>query len=77
MKVVAKGLIDGAGTRGFGAVAVYQEIGDCLGILEPICVPRPQDTNAAPCDVSGSRVSPLEEATLGSCVESGCGGWSS
>lgn len=36
---------------GFGAVAVYQEIRDCLGISEPTGVPLPQGTNAALCDV--------------------------
>lgn len=54
--------------RGFGAVAVYQELRDFLGILEPICVLLPQGTNAALCDVSGSRVSSLEEATSGNRV---------
>lgn len=48
---MTKGLIDEGVPGGFGAVAVYQEIRDCLGISEPTGVLLPQGTNAALCDV--------------------------
>lgn len=68
MKVTAKGLIGEGDAWGFRAVAFHQEIRDCWGIWEPICVPQAQGTNAALCEVSGAWVSPPEETTFGSRV---------